>query len=67
MAKIPDSPKFTHLAVEQETKRKAVILGALRNERINDLIARLVDAEWKGAKQAGIVRDAMLEAQPVDS
>ncbi len=60
---MPGEPKFTNLAVEQETKRKIVLLAAVRNERIHELVARLANAEWKAAEQAGVVKKAMLGAQ----
>jgi len=56
-----ESSKFTHIAVEKPTKHKIAILATIHDERIYEMVADWVDREWKSAKEAGLVRDSMLE------
>lgn len=60
-----DEPKFTNLSIEVTTKRKISLLAILRDEKVYELVARLTEAEWKAAKAAGVVKEAMLEPELV--
>ncbi len=62
---MPDERKYTHVAIERATQRKIAILATLSDQKIYEMIAAWTDAEWKKAKQAGLVKDAMLEPEPV--
>lgn len=55
---------FTHIAVKRETQRKAAILSkVLDGVSIYSLVAFWADKEWKEAKAAGLVTDAMIKKQ----
>lgn len=56
---------FTHIAVKRETQRKAAILSkVLDGMSIYSLVAFWADREWKDAKAAGLVTDAMIKGTP---
>ena len=54
--------KFTHLAVEKQTQRKVSMLAKAMDVSIYSLVEYWASAEWKEAKKAGLVTDAMLKA-----
>ncbi len=60
---MPDEVKFTHIAIERATQRKIAILATLKDQKIYEMIAGWTDEQWKAAKQAGLVKESMLEPE----
>ncbi len=59
-----NQPKFTHIAIERLTQRKISLLATVLDQTIYELVAEWAEEKWKLAKQAGLVKDAMLEPEP---
>ena len=53
---------FDTLRVKVETKKKVDILAAITEANKYDLVGGLVDALWRDAVKAGLVKDSMLKA-----
>lgn len=55
--------KYTHVAVEPPTQRKVAILAKAMDVTIYSLVEHWAEQEWKSARKAGLVTDAMLASK----
>jgi len=55
--------KFTHIGLSKTSKRKIALLAQAQNVYIYELAEYLIDQDWERAVKAGMVTEAVLEAQ----